>query len=66
MMCRFFYDNAEKQKQVFERQLTIAVELNKPIVIHCRDAEADCIEIVSQVIIEFQRRYIVTLLTPVN
>lgn len=34
---------------MFERQLQIAVELNKPIVIHCRDAEADCIEIVSRV-----------------
>ncbi|ELT96297.1 hypothetical protein CAPTEDRAFT_101517, partial [Capitella teleta] len=39
-----------EQKQVFERQLLMAVELNKPIVIHCRDAEADCIEIMQKVL----------------
>lgn len=37
----YFYNFSDKQKQreVFARQLKKAVELNKPIVIHSRDAE---------------------------
>ncbi|XP_067855073.1 putative deoxyribonuclease TATDN2 [Heptranchias perlo] len=34
-----------KQKQVFERQLKLAVALKKPLVIHCRDADQDLLEI---------------------
>uniref|UniRef100_UPI00398E4DFE putative deoxyribonuclease TATDN2 n=1 Tax=Pristiophorus japonicus TaxID=55135 RepID=UPI00398E4DFE len=34
-----------KQKQVFERQLKLAVALKKPLVIHCRDADQDLFEI---------------------
>ncbi|XP_072928598.1 putative deoxyribonuclease TATDN2 isoform X2 [Hemitrygon akajei] len=34
-----------KQKQVFERQLKLAVALKKPLVIHCRDADRDLFEI---------------------
>lgn len=31
-------DNQDQQKQVFEMQLTIARELDLPVIIHCRDA----------------------------
>ncbi|MGD1805501.1 TatD family hydrolase [Dapis sp. BLCC M126] len=31
-------DNQDQQKFVFEQQLTIAQKLNKPLIIHCRDA----------------------------
>lgn len=31
--------NKEKQKEYFIRQITLAVENNKPLVIHCRDAQ---------------------------
>ncbi|XP_038666707.1 putative deoxyribonuclease TATDN2 [Scyliorhinus canicula] len=37
--------NVAKQKQVFERQLKLAVALKKPLVIHCRDADQDLLEI---------------------
>ena len=37
------------QKRVFIRQLEMAEELELPIVIHCRDAEEDCVEIMEQV-----------------
>ena len=54
--CRF-YLKAERQKNVFEKQLKIAVDMNLPIVIHCRDAdididmdaEKDCIAILKKV-----------------
>jgi TatD DNase family protein len=35
----------EKQKEVFERQLQIAIDLDLPVVIHSRDAEEDTINI---------------------
>ncbi len=38
----------EIQKEVFIRQLTAAIELNKPILIHSREAEEDTLEILSQ------------------
>lgn len=34
-------DNKELQLKYFEEQIKIAIELNKPIVIHCRDAHED-------------------------
>ncbi|XP_051270676.1 putative deoxyribonuclease TATDN2 [Dicentrarchus labrax] len=37
--------NASKQKQVFERQLRLAVAMQKPLVIHCRDADDDLLTI---------------------
>lgn len=39
-------DNKEKQKAVFRKQLELAVETDMPVVIHERDAVADCLEIV--------------------
>lgn len=33
-------DNCQQQKEVFEAQLAIARQLDKPVIIHCRDAAA--------------------------
>ncbi len=43
----YYYDNSERDKQRtwFDRQLNLARELNKPVVIHTRDAMADTIDI---------------------
>lgn len=38
-------DNKEKQKNLFIKQLDIAVKYNKPVVIHTRDSISDTIEI---------------------
>ncbi|ROT77559.1 putative deoxyribonuclease TATDN2 [Penaeus vannamei] len=38
----------ELQQIVFRRQLKIALEFNKPLVIHCRDADEDCINILKE------------------
>lgn len=39
----YFYDHADRavQRKVFEEQLAIAVELDQPIVVHTREADAD-------------------------
>lgn len=39
-------DNQEKQKEVFVAQLRIAQELDKPVIIHCRDAAPQLKEII--------------------
>ncbi|NEQ74199.1 MAG: TatD family hydrolase [Okeania sp. SIO2C9] len=39
-------DNQEQQKFVFRQQLTIAKKLNKPLIIHCRDAAQSMAEII--------------------
>jgi TatD DNase family protein len=41
----YHYDRAprDKQKAVFEFQLQLATELNRPVVIHCREATDDCL-----------------------
>ncbi|XP_013914616.1 PREDICTED: putative deoxyribonuclease TATDN2 isoform X2 [Thamnophis sirtalis] len=36
------------QHKVFERQLNLAVSLKKPLVIHCRDADGDLLEIMKK------------------
>ncbi|NMG05786.1 TatD family hydrolase [Brasilonema sp. UFV-L1] len=41
-------ENDEQQRQVFERQLLIATELNKPVIIHCRDAAREVREILEK------------------
>ncbi len=40
--------NKEKQKKLFVSQLDLALKLNLPVVIHCRDAYEDVFEIISQ------------------
>ncbi|KAJ8257894.1 hypothetical protein GJAV_G00190880 [Gymnothorax javanicus] len=37
--------NVATQKQVFERQLRLGVDMRKPLVIHCRDADEDLLKI---------------------
>lgn len=46
----YFYDNADRevQRQVFRRQLQIASELDKPVVIHSREADEDTIAILAE------------------
>jgi TatD DNase family protein len=41
-------DLIEKQKEVFAIQCGLAVEANKPLVIHCRNAQEDCLEILKK------------------
>jgi TatD DNase family protein len=38
----------EKQKKMFETFIKLAQELDKPLIIHCRDAFDDCIEILEK------------------
>ena len=35
----------ERQREIFEKQIEMALELDKPLMIHCRDAYADLLEI---------------------
>lgn len=41
-------DNKEKQKEIFVSQIELANELNLPIVVHCRDAMGDMLEILKK------------------
>ncbi|KAK3089730.1 hypothetical protein FSP39_005981 [Pinctada imbricata] len=45
-----FYQYAAVQKQVLRRQLQIALEMSLPLVIHCREAEDDCLEILEEMV----------------
>ncbi|KAG7493136.1 deoxyribonuclease TATDN2 [Solea senegalensis] len=40
--------NVSTQKEVFERQLRLAVAMQKPLVIHCRDADDDLLAIMKK------------------
>ncbi|XP_077054384.1 putative deoxyribonuclease TATDN2 isoform X2 [Siphateles boraxobius] len=40
--------DSRKQKEVFERQLQLAIALRKPLVIHCRDADDDLLKIMKK------------------
>ncbi|XP_060924946.1 putative deoxyribonuclease TATDN2 [Limanda limanda] len=40
--------NTSTQKEVFERQLRLAVAMKKPLVIHCRDADDDLLVIMKK------------------
>lgn len=46
----YHYDFSERprQQQVFAEQLELAAELNKPVVIHCREAMEDCLDILKK------------------
>jgi TatD DNase family protein len=41
-------ENVTQQKTAFWEQLAIAQRLNKPVIIHCRDAASDLVELVRQ------------------
>jgi TatD DNase family protein len=43
----YHYDHSppDKQKAVFEYQLQLATDVNRPVVIHCREAVDDCLAI---------------------
>ncbi len=45
----YHYDlsDRESQKRVFRRQLEIATEVGKPVIIHCRQAQADAMAILA-------------------
>ena len=49
MFC--FRNNVDKdtQKDAFIRQIKWALLFKKPIVIHCRDAQKDCLDILKTV-----------------
>ena len=40
----------EIQHIVLRKQLRIAIEFDKPVVIHCREAESDCFEIMKEIL----------------
>jgi TatD DNase family protein len=46
----FFYKLSEPeiQKDVFARQVRLACELNKPVIVHCRDAWDECLDILER------------------
>jgi TatD DNase family protein len=46
----YYYDRSPRdvQQQVFRRQAALALKLNKPLVIHVRDAHAECRQIIDE------------------
>ncbi len=38
----------EKQKEVFEKQIELAIKFDKPLMIHCRDAYPDVLKILNE------------------
>jgi TatD DNase family protein len=46
----YYYDHSprEVQQQVFRRQLELAIQVQKPVIIHTRDAEDDTIQILRE------------------
>jgi len=57
----YFYDNADRevQKQVFRRQLQIASDLDRPVVIHSREADDDTVDILSEFEDSLKRRGVI-------
>ena len=45
---RLSADTKKKQKEIFEKQIALSNEIKKPLMIHCREAFADLIEILSE------------------
>ncbi len=41
-------DNKDKQKEIFERQLELSIKLNKPVIIHSRDAIQDTYDLMKK------------------
>lgn len=57
----YYYDHADRnvQKKVFERQLEIACELDQPIVVHTREADADMQAILSNFSSHLKRKGVI-------
>ncbi|MFW5823580.1 MAG: TatD family hydrolase [Marinobacter sp.] len=57
----YFYDNADRevQRQVFRRQLQIAADQDRPVVIHSREADEDTIAILSEFEDTLKRRGVI-------
>jgi len=45
---RLSADTKKKQKEIFEKQIALSNEIKKPLMVHCREAFADLIEILSE------------------
>lgn len=41
-------DNKQAQIQIFEKQIELAIKYNLPIVVHCREAYGDCLDILKK------------------
>ena len=57
----YHYDNSprDKQREVFKEQLQIAIDTNKPVIIHSRDADEDTIEILSEYAPKLKRKGVI-------
>ena len=57
----YYYDHSphEKQIEVFKAQLQIAIDQNKPVVIHSREADDDMIEILKEYAPKMKRKGVV-------
>lgn len=57
----FHYNNSPKEKQieVFKQQLEIAIESNKPVIIHSRDADEDMITILKEYAPRLQKKGVI-------
>ena len=57
----YHYDNSprETQKEVFSKQLQLASELNKPVVIHSRDADLDTMDILDLHVRKLERKGVI-------
>ncbi len=57
----YFYDHADRQvqKQVFEKQLELACELDLPVVIHTREADEDTRAILANCLPQLRRRGVI-------
>ena len=47
-----FIEEQESQKLVFQSQISLALEMKLPLVIHCRDADKDCLDILKKMVPE--------------
>ena len=45
-------ENKQKQIEIFEKQIIIAKQLNKPLMVHIRDAEQDALKLLKKYIID--------------
>ena len=57
----YFYDKADRnvQREVFRRQLQIACDTDRPVVIHSRDADEDTIDILKEFESTLKRRGVI-------